>query len=446
MNLSSPDQIWETSIGPGDLQEAFNYATISLPWTFDRLHYQNKSPKTANIRLLHVLEGVLNQEILQRALKKQGYKCDLDWSNYRESDIFDFEIDGKRCDVKTGIIYSIYDDKVRRKPFSPDLLIRYKSYSGPRWRTFFPIMVPLTQLTPDKMKDTYIFGLAKTEPDLTKRVPAVGDRGLWCSAPYGEAFVFFQNTNLIKAREAAGKGFYPILEYRRTQAKIDEDSTGIEVTIFGEWNKKQKKSAKVYLEPGQRKTLDEEYSSLSCVMVDHPATMVGSDVLAIKAKNNFSGFVSTTVDPKNINDSRFAWYVYPDGFVNLRVPDDYKVYWLGHISFNEFASTFANYPSQFIPNGANMDENTPGRLTPKLKEKFISLDRRRKKAIDAGIKVPWPEFSSLVKRSVVNAGIMVCANKFPRPIGGACYQYPPYALLEGALYVLPRDLHTMSSL
>jgi hypothetical protein len=167
----------------------------------------------------------------------------------------------------------------------------------------------------------------------------------------------------------------------------------------------------------------------------------------VKALNNYQVHVGKTTNPKiNLNDPEFEWELGRDSFVNLRVPDDYNVHWLGHISFVEFVSKFANYTPYFIPSGKDMNTNQPGFITPKFKIKLERLDRRREKASQNGIEVPWPEFEGLMKDDTIHAGILIVAMRGPRPIGAACYYYPPYAMQETAMYVIPRDLYTMDSL
>jgi hypothetical protein len=84
-------------------------------------------------RLIHILIGVLNQTMLERILKGKGYSCLKDWTNYRESDIFDFKLNNKVFDVKTSIIFSKFNNTYNRQPFTPELLIKNKSNQGPEW-------------------------------------------------------------------------------------------------------------------------------------------------------------------------------------------------------------------------------------------------------------------------------------------------------------------------
>jgi hypothetical protein len=447
--LSKPEDIWPSvKVQKSDIQEAIDYATISLPWTFDRLRYGPKTlQKGINKRLLHILTGVLNQTILERVLTNKGYKCSADWTKYRESDVFDFTINGKTYDVKTVTIYTQYNDSWQRKKFSTKLLIANKNYGGPEWRHFFPMMVPMSQLTIEKMKDSYIFGMAETYEDLMKRKPKTSDQGFWCAAPYGQARDFFHTTGLIREREKVAKGFKIRASWRCKQTSLFGDKRKATLILFGEWDGDRQTESLELIE-GKTVLSQNVFSSLSCVRFDHPAILNDYDEILITVKNSFTDFFAKTTNPSiNLNDSQFEWVLRQSSFVNLQVPVDYEVYWIGYISFPEYAKLFTSYESYFIPYGNNMNVNQLGRVNARAREGLESKDRRRQKAIVQGIKVPWPEFLSLIdKKNHIKAGLMLAANRGGKPIGAACYFYPPYALLESAIYILPGDLYPMDSL
>lgn len=392
--------------------------------------------------------GVLNQTILERALTEKGYKCSKEWKKYRDSDVFDFTIHGRTHDVKTFHVYSEYNEDRKREPFSTKLLVSNKDNEGPRWRTFFPMMVTLSQLTVEKMKDSYIFGIAETYEDIRIREPRLSDGGFWCAAPYNKAHSFFHGTRVIKLREEEKKGFKVRAVLKRTQRGLFENKRGkAKLTLFGEWAG-GRQTEEISLIESKTVISQNEFSSLSCVRLEHPATLNDYDEIAITVQNLFKEFIPKPTNPRiDLNDPVFEWRLYKQSFVNLRVPADHKVYWIGHIPFREFASLFTTYKSYFIPMGNNMDVNQPGRISADLRRKLEGLDKRRQKAVDQGIEVPWPPFLSLVdKKSFVKAGLLLAAMRGSRPIGAACYYYPPYALWESAIYVLPRDLYTMDSL
>lgn len=448
--LSKAKDIWPACQAmESDIQEAIDYATISLPWTFDRMRYGPRSQKAVNNRLIHILVGVLNQTILERILTKKGYECCKDWTKYRESDVFDFMINDKKYDVKTVYVYSEYNESANRENFSIDLLISNKDYKGPEWRHFFPMMVALSQLTIEKMKDSYIFGIAETYDDLRKRKPKLLDGGFWCAAPFKKAHSFFHCTPVIKKREQEEKGFKIKAAWKRNQRRLFEnEKREVEMTLFGEWaGDRQTETIKLVEEKSIISKKD--FSSLSCVHLEHPAILDSNDEIIITVENFFDEFVPKLTKPStNLNDPVFEWKLQKTSFVNLQVPKDYKVYWIGHIPFTAFAALFPSYNSYFIPYPKNWDVNQLGRATPRLKNKLSSLDRKRQKELDKGTNVPWPEFSQLVdKINNIKAGLLLVAmRRGTKPIGAACYYYPPYAMQESAIYVLPGDLYTMDSL
>jgi len=447
--VSETIDIWEPiKVIQEDIDEAINYATISLPWTFDRMGYGPRTQKAVNARLMHILMGVLNQTILERILTKKGYKCKKDWTNYRESDIFDFIISDKKYDVKTIHIYSKYNDSAQREKFSKELLIENKNYPGPEWRHFFPLMIPLTQLSISKLKDSYIFGIAETNEDLRKREPQKNDNGFWCAVPFKFAYIFFHSTIVIKQREKVRNGFQLNVKWISKQNHLFPDNVkNLVLTIFGEWDGK-KQTENIIIKRNEFSKSKKTYSSLSCIKLEHPAYLYDDDDLVITVDNHYNEFIAKTTNPLiNLNSSDFEWHLNEISFVNLQVPDDYVIYWLGYIPYQEFAESFQKYNAYFIPHPKDYDRNTIGIITPKLRSKLAGIDRRRLKAIDEGIDIPWPEFLSLInKRNEIEVGMMVVAMRGPQPLGGACYFYPPYAILESAIYVLTSDLFIMDSL
>ena len=443
--LTEVDNIWMENITKNDIEVAKDYSTTSLPWTFDRMQYGGNSQNGINQRIMNILKGVLNQNILERKLTKKGYKCSKDWTNYRESDVFDFSVDDKIFDVKTVHVYSEYSDNCKRKKLSPNLIIKYRSYPGPEWRKFFPIGPPVTQITPQIKKDSYIFGIAETWKDINKIVPERNDGGFWVTVPFGKSFNFFQNTKVILAREDDKSGFQVRISWKKNQQTFN-DNEDIEVTLFGEW-KAHRQTEKIIISLNENILSKKEYSSLSCIKFNHPAKLSDYDFFNINVENNYSKFIPKITNPTiNLNDNDFVWQINKSSFVNLNFPNDYKVYWTGHISIKEFAKLILNYRPYFIPHPNNPDVNTAGILTPKNKQKFQAIDNRTIKAQKAGKKVHWPIFLEHVKNNNPNFGVIIAAQMGARPIGAACYYYPPYALRESALYVLPKDLYIMGDL
>lgn len=446
--LSEASEIWPPAlIQDSDIEEAIKYATVSLPWTFDRMRYGPRSQRAVNNRLINILSGVLNQNILERILTEKGVECSKDWKNYRESDVFDFRIEGEIYDVKTVKVYSEYSSAVQREPFSVELLISNRDYEGPEWKHFFPMMVPISQLTYEKLKDSYIFGIAESHEDIRKRIPFESDEGFWCAAPIREAHSFFHSTPVIYLREKNEKGFNVKIHWNQRQMSLSEDEKRMEITLFGEWSGNRQEEV-IELNPDETVLSGNEFSSLSCVKLEHPSSLLANDQIVISVENNFPEYVPKSTNPKiNLNESDFEWILVKDSFVNLRIPNDYKVYWVGHITFREFSSIFPKYNSYFIPHPKNMEINVPGKATTRIRDRFASMDRRRNKAIESGIDIPWPELQGLIGiNNVINAGLLIAARSFSRNLGAACYYYPPFGFYETALYVLPCDLYTMESL
>lgn len=440
--LSNPKDIWEVGVTEEDIQEAIQYATVSLPWTFDRMGYGGNSQNGINMRLFHIRQGVLNQSILQRIMESKGHKCSKDWKHYRQSDVFDFSIGKKVYDVKTFQIISSLSSKLKREKFSKELLLKNKDYPGPEWRHFFPMMVALTQLN-NNAKDGYIFGFSECWNDLRKLVPQMEDDGFWSAAPYEKAFTFFQTTQIIKERELAKKGFNVVIHFDRKQKVLFKSN--MSVTIFGEWDGDRKEET-LQLKENQKVISIGKFSALSCIKLEHPVSLTDTDEIIITVHNQFENFVEKKADPSiNLNDANFKWIVKKDSFINLRVPKDYKVYWLGTIPVNEYYDNLRKYPAYFIPHPKKPNVNTSARLSPDAKEKFARLDRRRQNYLNKGQATDIPEFGPLIKGNKINAGIMIFGGGI-RPLGAACYFYPPYALLEGAMYILPGDLYRLDDL
>jgi|GEM_PF-2528495 len=444
--LNEVSDIWVEEANEEDIESAIKYSTISLPWTFDRMGYGGRSQNGVNYRLLNILKGVLAQNILSRVLDRKGFDISKDWTQYREEDLFDFQIKDLHCDVKTVQIYSEYDEDVNRREFSPEFLIENRDYEGKDWRRLFPMMLSHRQLSVIKDKDLLIYGISHTSKDFRKSDPDNIDGGYWVTGPCKDAFHFFQNPIAIKKREEAKEGFNVKTYLKRTQDTIEEQEP-LKVTLIGEWDG-HKETEQFELNPGCRYTSKNEFSSLCAVELDHPGSLLESDELIITASTNYNGKIRKPTDPsRNLNNDNFQWELGKSDFVNLLVPDDYTIYWLGFISREEFFNRFQNYTGYFIPKGDNMDENQLAEAQEDDKKSFKRLDERREKNIENGEDIYRPKMMDLIDdEGNIDAGFMMAKYRGPKPIGGACYFYPPYAIRESALYVLPKDLRVMDEL
>lgn len=454
--FTDASEIITTEMEKSDLEDAIRYTTISLPWTFDRMQYGFKSQRSVNDRIMNILKGVLNQSILKRALEERGYECGTDWSNYRESDIFDFEINDRLYDVKTTHVYSEYgesDDSQyggSREPISPELIEKYRDNEGPEWKTFLPMIVPFTQLRGSRKKDEFIFGIAETQRDIRRTDPEEGDDGFWVAAPYNEGkdrgTHFFHTENAIRAREEKGQGFNISFQWGSEQTTLADNDRQVEITIFGEWDGDRKEET-FTLSKGDTYTSNTEFSSFSMARVKNAGILSEHDEIVVTPNSNYDGKIPKPTNPNiDLDNDDLEWVLKHDSFVDLSVPSDYSVMWIGHIPQNEFFEDFQQYPAWFNPK-EDHSKNEPVRATESLKDEFKKLDKERQQSVEDGEEVSRPELMSFVTEDEeVNAGILHAAYRPGGPLGAASYYYPPYTFREKALYVLPSDLYTMDTL
>lgn len=453
--FSDANHILTTEMQEEDLEKAIQYATISLPWTFDRMQYGIKSQRVVNDRIMNILKGVLNQSILKRALEDRGYDCGTDWSNYRESDIFDFEINDRLYDVKTTHVYSEYGESDSqyggsREPISPELIEKYKDNAGPEWKTFLPMIVPFTQLEGSRKKDAFIFGIAETQEDIRRTEPDKGDDGFWVAAPYNEGknrgTHFFHTENAIRAREEKGQGFNVEFQWNSQQTTLGgDDDREVEITLFGEWDGERQEET-FTLAKHERYTSDTEFSSFSMARVENAGVLEEPDEITVTPHSNYEGEIPKPTNPNiDLDNDDLEWILEHDSFVNLQVPSEYSVMWIGHIPKDEFFEAFQQYQAWFNPK-EDIEKNEPARATESLKKEFNRYDDKREDLIEADEEVARPELMSLVNSDEeIDAGILHAAYNPSGPLGAASYYYPPYTFREKALYILPSDLYTMET-
>jgi hypothetical protein len=448
IRLKKHSDILISKVSSNDIKESINYAILSLPWTFDRMHYGNETQKSVNKRLINIMKGVLNQTLLQKLLEKKGYTCKKNWKNYRDSDVFDFEVNNALFDVKTFHIYEKYTKSVKRSPFSTKLLIKNMSYPGPVWKTFFPVMVTLSQVQYNTEKYAYIFGISVTKKDLRQTTITSNSDGFWCATPFGNAHMFFQDRKLILLRERTQKGFRVVIARKKIQKTLlNNNSESVRIQLFGEWKGKPISDI-LNIKMNEKNVSKKLFSSLSCVRLIDNDKANEFDKFYISVDNSLKDFVEKSNDPSiNLNDDKFVWEITTDSLVDLLVPSDYKVYWLGYIPFNEFYEKLKNYRCYFAVKPGT-DSNVDGNITPKMKDKFRAMDKRRSRAIENGINVNVPEFMPFIRGKKINAGMLLAVTTAGgRNIGASCYFYPPYyPFFDTALYVLPKDLYTINSL
>ena len=444
--LRRESDIWIGKSTKKSEEYALKYTLISLPWTFDRMRYDS-TQRSTNKRLLNIFHGVLNQSILEETLLKKGIEASLDWSKYRESDIFDFKIGEKVFDVKTVNVYEDYNECYDRPKFSTQLVIENKDYSGSEWDHFFPCLITVSQITPRKIKDGYIFGIAISDSNPNDNLLGEVENAFWASAPFGNALPFFQGRNLIRRREEAGLGFNPVISWDRKQNTLFKPDQPLEITVYGEWDE-EPINEKFTIEPGSTYTCEKEFSSLTSLKVSNPS-LLSSNPILITAHNNLKEKVPKTIDSSvNINQLPEAWELKEDSFVNLTVPERYDVYWLGFTSFKRYLERFQKYPSYFCPLPSDPRNNQEARINESIIKHFTRIDR----AID-GLESNsdpnrWPRFQGLLNGVKIKAGVLLSAQRpSGRVIGAGSYYYPgSFSFHESALYILPSDLYRLSTL
>ena len=171
--LRGADDLWVLTPRASDLREAARYAAISLPWTFNRM-LKKRDSRGQQRRALNIAKGILGQEMLKRKMREVGLRAETPRKSHRVTDFFDFLVpmgsEAVKMDLKSIHYYHDYE-LLGRVPFSVDLLLQHAGYPGPDWRTFFPMMVPHTQI--NQAKQAYCFAIARS---LDVRVDVSTDR------------------------------------------------------------------------------------------------------------------------------------------------------------------------------------------------------------------------------------------------------------------------------
>ncbi|ABI67378.1 hypothetical protein [Syntrophomonas wolfei] len=178
------EDIWELKPLAEDLEAGARYASITLPWTFNRMAY-NTGSKGQQGRGLNIAKGIVAQKMLSRALSERNVVAEVQRKSHRDDDLFDFQvvINGKmsKLDLKSWNYFSNYNVS-GREPFTSALIEKNAGYAGPEWRKFFPMLVPHTQIGQEK--EAYCFGLASSI-DFRNNVEADRDGYILTAYPYG---------------------------------------------------------------------------------------------------------------------------------------------------------------------------------------------------------------------------------------------------------------------
>lgn len=425
--VSSIDDIWELKPTKDDFIAGAEYASITLPWTFDRMML-NTGSRGQQSRSLNISKGIVVQEILRRELRRKGKNPLMQEKSHRDEDLFDFnvEVEGQLCklDIKSFNYYSDYAD-VGRSLLSKELIIENSGYYGEDWRRFFPMLVPHTQIL--QPKEAYCFVIASSI-DPRQNVDKNRFDHRLTAFPYGELLPFLSSKRLCLAREEANKGIYIDCKYT-TQALFNGPE--IKLVVIGEWAGSLQK-----LEIGiKRNSQVSDIGPLSCVSSfqisrDDYERMYGSIEISI-GRNEF-GDIVLNASKRNINtlpSSRLT--ISREDFTNLILPTDYKIYVIGWIGKNEFLEKCKNYVGWVWPlDRINKYEN---QAWSQITENDIIMIRRI--GFDDCIQT---------KPTLLRAGLMKTTGKGN---GACCYVFPNIGygggVKETNLYVLPQDLHIM---
>ncbi len=429
--LTKPDDIWVLTPTMEDLQAGAHYASITLPWTFNRMML-NTSSRGQQERALNIAKGIIVQEMLKRALEARDIRADVQRKSHRDDDLFDFQmlLDGKLIDLDVKSIhhYNNYDHSLGREPLTPELIVENMSYPGPDWRRFFPMLVPHTQIAQDK--EAYCFAIASSI-DPRSDIDANRDQYILTAFPYGEQMAFIGSKRLCIERETAGEGFFLRMHYS-PEGLLGQEI--ISLVVVGEWDGDLVK-ASVTLTPG---VVSEDVGPFSCVSSfyierDDYDSLFGS-IEIIVSENTFAQPVYNS-SRQNINEAPDAALTFTrNDFCNLFLPNDYRLFVLGWCTKEEFLENCRKYSGWIWPkDSVNRYENqlwsevTPNDMRTLERAGFIDSVQRRPIQIRAG----WMKTTG-------------------RGGGACCYVFPNTfqrgGVSETNLYILPQDLRIMDEI
>jgi len=426
--LKTNQDVWVLTPTADDLKAGAYYAAVSLPWTFNRMML-NTSSAGQQHRALNIAKGVVGQEMLLRAMTRLGIKAQTQRKSYRDEDLFDFRvaIEGTltKMDLKSINYFTNYAPAGRAQ-FSTDLLLQYSGYAGSNWRTFFPMLVPHTQI--EQSKEAYCFAIASSI-DLRKDIATNRVAYALTAFPYAEYLPFLSSKKLCLMREEAKKGFSLELQYETDSILASE----ITLSVVGEWAGKLSLQS-VKLKPGVAKRAG-PFSCISSFQIDKDSydQFYGAVEIAVK-KNEFSRLVLNS-QKRNINDIQKETFVLtPADFCNLFLPTDYTLYVIGWTRKDEFLQACRQYTGWVWPlDKVDKYKNQPW-------SQITEDDRHRFEATGFAASIQD-------KPRLLKAGWLKTTGKGG---GACCYVFPNIGANGGVketnLYVLPQDLNTMDSL
>lgn len=420
--------IWELTATKQDLEAGAFYASVSLPWTYNRMSLRSRSEGQQS-RAINIAKGIVVQEVLRRAFTERGVIPVIQRKSHRDEDLFDFKIpiDGglKTLDIKSFHFYTDYSG-TGRQPLSSKLIFENRQYAGPEWRRFFPMLVPHDQITTGK--DAYCFAISSSI-DPRKDIHRKRASYAITAFPYGNWIGFLSSKPLCLAREAAGKGFAISIDY-----KAPQNSSPISLVVIGEWSG-ERQVEEVELKPGAANLGTKPFSCVSSFRLkrDDYEQMTGHFLISINS-NDFSTRIqdSGVTNVNLIPDTPLQ--ISSADFCNLVLPSDFTVYTIGWISKDDFVNRYRQYTGWLGPTQDAPDFNRP--WTSVSEE-----DRRIMRRIGLG------NVQSLSSEQS-HAGVV---RKGDTNNNGACCYVFPYigkfgGVKETNLYILPDDLNIMDVL
>jgi hypothetical protein len=426
--LKTKEDVWVLTPNEEDLKAGAHYAAVSLPWTFNRMML-NTSSAGQQHRALNIAKGVVGQEMLKREMARRGIKAQTQRKSHRDEDLFDFHADIQgtltKLDLKSVNYFTDYAP-LGREPFSADLLLKYSGYADADWRTFFPMLVPHTQI--EQSKEGYCFAIASSI-DLRKDISTKRTAYALTAFPYGEHLAFLSSKKLCLLREEANKGFFLEFLYEANSLLTSE----ITLSVVGEWAGKAK-VAPVKLLSGVSKQVG-PFSCISSFQMEKQSydQFYGGIEILVK-KNEFTKPVLNTLK-RNTNVVPKAALVFarPD-FCNLFLPTDYTLYVVGWTRKDEFLQACRQYTGWVWP----MD--SVDKFKNQAWSQITEDDQRRLEATGFGSSIQE-------KPRMLRAGWLKTTG---RGGGACCYVFPNIGANGGVketnLYILARDLYTMDSL
>jgi hypothetical protein len=419
--LNNVSEIWDLYPTRSDIEDGVNYAIISWPYTFDRMNLSSTGYKGQRDRILNIVKGITNQNALRRKLSKEGIDVLLHNKSYRDEDLFDFKIKMNEevhlWDVKTIHHYACYDSNNKRKELSKSLILENKAYDGSDWRTFFPEMVAHTQIQQEK--GGYIFGISSSDADFRKNKDSKREKDFIVAIPWGEWADFSSNRKLIYAREKEKEGFDISIVWK---GQLPLDDNELKLIIIGE-NEGKRIEKEISL-PKNNPKKEGSFSSITAIHLLERKVLTGR--IEIQFNNKFKNPVYNS-QMRNINKVPTSPLVIEDEhFVNIFLPNDYHILYLGWIKRDEFLIEYKKYrPWVWPKDSVDKYKNQPwSQITEKDQNLFEKLKLDWKKGLIGGL------LKTTGRGNGANCYI------FPNQFGGG--------IKETNLYVLPQDLSIMA--